>query len=107
MPALDITPYSQFSKSTEWTFCGTINGSAWKDDVPMCTDGTVCILSGVNLVVGDHFKIRKDKKWDEAYPSNDRYISSLEAGFKDVWFNISTHDITFKNAGCPYPTYNE
>ena len=102
MPAIDITPYSQFSESTEWTLYGTINGSAW-GDFPMCTDGTVCILSGVAFKAGDAFKIRKNKAWDESYPGSNYEINS--DCIKDVWFNISTHEITLKDAGCPYPTY--
>ena len=101
MPAIDITPYSQFTESTEWTFCGNINGSAWADDIPMYTDGTVCILKGVTFKEGDKFKIRKDKTWAEAYPSSDYVVTSDCT--KDVWFNNSTHEITLKDAKCDYP----
>lgn len=105
MPALSITPYSQFSKSTEWTFCGNIDGAAWIDDIPMCTDGTVCILRGVTFKANDEFKIRKNKNWGEAYPSSNYVVTSDCT--KDVWFNISTKEITLKDAGCPYPTYSK
>lgn len=102
MPAIDITPYAQFSESADWTFCGTIGGiDAWEADIPMYTDGTICILSGITFAAGDKFKIRKDKKWDEAYPASDYYVN--DAGKYDVVFNISTKEITLQEAKCPYP----
>ena len=105
MPPIDITPYSQFSESAEWTFCGTINGSTWVDDIPMYTDGAVTILRGIKFKENDHFKIRKDGKWDEAYPGSDRYINAAEAASaKDVWFNNSSHEITLVDAKCEYPS---
>ena len=105
MPPLNITPYSQFNAvSTTWAFSGTVNGSAWQDDLPMYTDGTYCIFAGRTFKDGDHFKIRKDKGWDEAYPSSDWYFNSGNAGAKDIIFNILTHDISVVDAGCPYPS---
>ena len=101
MPAIDITPYKQFNVSADWTFCGNINGCAWTDDIPMYTDGTVCILKGMSFKAGDEFKIRKNKAWDEAYPGSNYTIT--EDCTKDVWFNNSTHEITLKDAKCPYP----
>lgn len=101
MPAIDIEPYSQFHESADWTFCGNINGSVWSDDIPMYTDGTVCILRGVTFKTGDKFKIRKDKKWDEAYPGSDYVVGSDCT--KDVWFTISSHTIELKEAICDYP----
>lgn len=102
MPAIDITPYSQFTESADWTFCGTIGGiDAWEADIPMYTDGTVCILSGITFAAGDKFKIRKGKAWDEAYPASDYYVN--DAGKYDVVFNISTKEITLQEAKCPYP----
>ena len=102
MPPIDITPYSQFTESSEWTFCGTIGGNdAWDADIPMYTDGNVCVLAGVTFAAGDEFKIRKDKAWTEAYPGGNYVVTS--AGKKDVWFNISTKEITLKESKCPYP----
>ena len=102
MPAIDITPYSQFKESTEWTFCGTIGGiNAWDADINMYTDGNVCILSGVTFAAGDEFKIRKGKEWTEAYPGSNYVVNT--AGKYDVFFNISTKEITLKEAKCPYP----
>ncbi len=102
MPAIDITPYAQFTESADWTFVGTIGGiDAWEADIPMYTDGTVCILSGITFAAGDKFKIRKDKKWDEAYPASDYYVN--DAGKYDVVFNISSKEITLQEAKCPYP----
>ncbi len=102
MPPIDITPYSQFKESTEWTFCGTIGGiNAWGADIPMYTDGTVCILAGVSFAAGDEFKIRKNKDFAVAYPSSNYVVSA--AGKKDVWFTPSTGAIELKDAKCPYP----
>lgn len=118
MPAKDITPYSQFTNDPKkdlklddiWAFCGSINGSAWQDDVTMYTDGTNWILSGKTFAVGDEFKIRKNGKWPgedggEAYPSsNSNWVfTEYNAGTKDIIFNSSTHEIKVENHVCPYP----
>lgn len=106
MPPIDITPYSQFKESTEWAFCGTIgsggNDDYYATDIPMYTDGTVCILKGVTFKTNDKIKIRKNKSWDEAYPSSGDLIVTSDCT-KDVWFDISTHEITLKDAKCDYP----
>mgnify|MGYP006988867006 FL=1 len=104
MPAIDIDYYKQLTISTEWTFCGTIGDSGWTDDIPMYTDGTVCILSGKTFQNGNKFKIRKNKAWDEAYPSSDWEFNEGNAGTKDIIFNIDTKTINVVDAGCPYPT---
>lgn len=102
MPPIDITPYSQFTESTEWTLCGKLGGiDAWDADIPMYTDGTVTILKGMTFKAGDEFKIRKDKAWGESYPGNNYVVT--EDCTKDVWFNNSTHEITLKDAKCDYP----
>ena len=102
MPPIDITPYSQFTESTEWTLCGKICGNAaWDADIPMYTDGTVTILKGMTFKAGDAFKIRKNKAWAEAYPSSDYAIT--QDCTMDVWFNNTTHEITLKEAKCDYP----
>lgn len=102
MPDLTITPYAQFAESAEWTLCGKIGGvDNWGADIPMYTDGTVTILKGMTFKAGDEFKIRKNKAWDEAYPSSNYAIG--EDCTKDVWFNNSTHEITLKDAKCDYP----
>ena len=102
MPDLTITPYSQFTESTEWTLCGKIGGiDAWNADIPMYTDGTVTILKGISFKADDAFKIRKNKAWTESYPGSDYAIT--EDCTKDVWFNNSTHEITLKDAKCDYP----
>lgn len=104
MPAIDITPYSHFNTiSSEWTFCGNINGSDWTDDVPMYTDGNICILAGRTFKVGDKFKIRKNKNWGEAYPSSDWVFTTDVAGAKDIIFNADTKTIQVVDAGCAYP----
>ncbi len=106
MPPIDITPYSQFKESTEWAFCGTIgsggNDDYYATDIPMYTDGTVCILKGVTFKTNDKIKIRKNKSWDEAYPSSGDLIVTSDCT-KDVWFDINTHEITLKDAKCDYP----
>ncbi len=102
MPPIDITPYSQFTESTEWTFCGKIGGiHAWDADIPMYTDGTVTILKGLTFKAGDEFKIRKNKAWDESYPGGNYVVT--EDCTRDVWFNNSTHEITLKDSHCDYP----
>ena len=102
MPDLTITPYSQFTESTEWTLVGLIGGiNAWDDDIPMYTDGTVSILKGVSFKAGDEFKVRKNKAWGESYPGSNYAITADCT--KDVWFNNSTHEITLKDAKCDYP----
>ena len=104
LPAQTITPYAKLTQSTEWAFCGTINGiDAWDADIPLYTDGEVCVLSGVTFVAGDEFKIRKNKAWTEAYPSNNWKFTDENAGAKDIIFNISTHEIKVVNHTFPYP----
>lgn len=98
MPAIDIEPYSQFIVSADWTFCGEINGCT-ATDIPMYTDGTVCILKGVNFKAGDTIKVRKDKKDDEYY-TTDPVASNAT---KDVWFTISSKTVELKDAKCAYP----
>lgn len=104
MPAKDVNPYSQFTVSSDWTFCGTINGvNGWASDLPMYTDGNVCILKGINFKSGDEFKIRRNKSWDiEVYPSNNYNVP--EAGAKDVFFYPSTGNIELKTARYAYPS---
>ena len=103
LPAIDITPYSQFSESADWTFYGTINGSSW-GDVPMYTDGSICILHGITFAAGDEFKIRKDKAWAESYPASNWSFNDGNKGTKDIIFHLDTHDIDVIDAkGCPYP----
>lgn len=102
MPDLTITPYSQFTESTEWTLCGKLGGvDNWGADIPMYTDGTVTILKGMTFKAGDEFKIRKNKAWGESYPADNYGIS--EDCTKDVWFNNISHEITLKDAKCDYP----
>ncbi len=106
MPALDITPYSKFVQddACTWSFSGNINGSAWQDNVPMMKDGKYWILAGCTFAVGDEFKIRKDKAWDEAYPSSNwKFTNETGAGAKDIIFNSETHEIKVVDHSCPYP----
>lgn len=122
MPALDITPYSQFIQDDTdpsepgapdtWTFCGTINGNDWQDDIPMVTDGRYWILSGFTFVDGDKFKIRKNHKWivdgGDEYPNGEGdtnwKFTSDNAGAKDIIFDSSDHSITVVSYKFPYPT---
>ena len=105
MPTLDITPYENFVQDDAclWSFSGTINGSAWQDNIPMVSDGKYWILSGLTFKEGDKFKIRKDKAWDEAYPSSDWLFTSENAGSKDIIFNSETHEIKVVSHSFPYP----
>ena len=106
MPALSITPYSQFTQddACEWSFSGNINGSSWHDNVPMVKDGKYWILSEFTFAAGDEFKIRKDKKWDEAYPGSNWVFNDGNKGKKDIIFNSETHDISVVDHVFPYPT---
>ena len=104
MPALDITAYEGLTKdSHDWTFSGNIGGSDWVNDVPMYTDGNYSILSGLTFTAGDEFKIRKDNKWDEAYPGSNWEFNAGNAGTKDIIFNRSTHEISVVDHSFPYP----
>lgn len=105
MPPLEITPYEKFVQddACSWSFSGTINGSAWQDNIPMVSDGKHWILSGLTFKEGDKFKIRKDKEWDEAYPSSDWLFTSENAGAKDIIFDSETHDIKVVSHSFPYP----
>lgn len=103
MPTISITPYADFTKdATTWTYSGTINGSAWVDNVPMYTNGKFSVLSGLTFAAGDHFKIRKDNAWTEAYPGSDYEIGA--AGTYDIIFNIETKAVSVVSHQCPYPT---
>ena len=103
MPAIDITPYAQFADvSAEWTVIGTANGTNWNADIPMMTDGTICIAKGVQFAAGGEFKIRKDKAWDtEAYPSENYVVTN--AGTYDIIFDSSNGTIQAVETGCAYP----
>ena len=108
MPAIDITPYEQFldgsgdpNVSDEWTVIGTVNGTNWNADIPMITNGTVCIAKGVSFQAGGEFKVRKDGGWDTAYPSSNHVVS--DAGTYDIIFNTSDNSVRAVATGCPYP----
>lgn len=106
MPAKDITPYGKFVQddACEWSFSGNINGGAWQDNVPMMKDGKYWILAGCTFKVGDKFKIRKNKLWDEAYPSSDwLFTAETGAGAKDIIFNSETKEIKVVAHSFPYP----
>ena len=104
MPDKDINAYEGLTKdATTWTFSGNINGSAWIDNIPMYTDGNYSVLSGCTFAAGDEFKIRKDNKWDEAYPGSNWVFNAGNAGTKDIIFNNSTHEIRVVDHTFPYP----
>jgi hypothetical protein len=70
----------------------------------MMKDGKYWILAGCTFAVGDKFKIRKNKTWDEAYPSSDwEFTAGTGAGAKDIIFNSETHDIQVVDHSFPYP----
>ncbi len=109
MPALDITPYKQFnSVSAEWTVIGTVNGTNWNADIPMVTDGSICIAKGVSFAAGGEFKVRQNKSWDSpnvAYPSSNYVVA--DAGLYDVIFDPTKGDsekVKLVASGCPYPS---
>ena len=99
MPDKDITPYKQFNKKSEnWTVIGTYNDTNWDADVPMVTDGNLCIAKGLTFAAGGKFKVRKDSAWDESYGNgNDDYYVAT-AGTYDVIFNETTKAITLSNS---------
>ena len=108
LPAQTITPYSKFVQdaSCEWAFCGNINGGAWQEDVQMMKDGKYWILAGCTFAAGDQFKIRKNKSYDEDYPSgayNNWVFTSELAGTKDIIFNSDTKEIKVVAHKFPYP----
>lgn len=108
MPAIDVTPYANFVQddACTWSFSGNINGGTWQDDIPMVSDGKYWILAGFTFKEGDEFRIRKDKKWDEAYPEgsgNNWVFTSSNAGAKDIIFNSETHEIKVVSHKFPYP----
>lgn len=114
MPAIDITPYAQFkSVSSEWTVCGTANGSSWDVDFKMVSDGgNLFIAKGLTFADGGGFKIRKDGDWTEAYPGTGygEEKTVADAGTYDIIFDVSKknetpdHGITVVPSKCPYPT---
>ena len=109
MPDLDITPYAQFvqDNSCVWSFSGTINGSAWTDNVPMVSDGRYWILAGQTFKSGDKFKIRKDKKW--AFEGGEEYGGAegdwvfTKTGAQDIIFDSTNHTISVVDRKFPYP----
>lgn len=112
MPAQTITPYEKFVQddACTWSFCGTINGSSWQNDIPMVSDGKYWILAGMVFADGDEFKIRKDKKWTvdggDEYPDKDSEnwkFNSTNAGTKDIIFNSETKEIKVVAHSFPYP----
>ena len=105
MPAINITPYSQFDqKSDEWTVIGTANGSNWDQDFEMVTDGTICIAKGLTFSNNGEFKVRKNKDWGESYPSGGNWVITTGDGTYDVIFNKDTHSVSAVKSKCPYPT---
>ena len=102
MPAIDITPYAQFDAvSSEWTVIGTGNGANWDADIPMVTDGDICIAKGVEFAAGGKFRVRQNKAWDTAYPGGDYVVN--EAGTYDIIFKHSDKTVTAVPSGCAYP----
>ena len=98
----DEWPYHTTEKTGEavigessWTVIGTIVGN-WDVDTEM-TKGDDGLLTATftDVATGNYeFKIRADKKWDEAYPASN-YTFSVDADNSTVKvsFNATTHDI--------------
>ena len=89
-----------------WTVAGSsaaLFGNTWNTEN---TDNDMTLVDGLYTwektgvtmdaeVLG--FKIAKDHKWDEAYPSSDYYVGNLTVGRKynvKITFNASTKEIT-------------
>lgn len=129
MPALDITPYSDFDAvSSKWTVIGTVNGTNWDADIPMVTNGSICIAKGVSLEANSELKVRADGAWTTSYgysvlnsSKSDNAVDSGEpnynikvttAGLYDIIFNsddsaygeYAAHEIRVVESVCPYPS---
>ena len=64
----------------------------WNADFGMVeTDGVWKTLIAYDLTVGDKFKVRKGKSWDEAYPAADFEVE--EAGTFFINLNVATGEV--------------
>lgn len=130
MPALDITPYKQFkSVSATWSLIGQVNGTNWNADLPMVTDGKLCIAKGVSLEANAELKVRSGGDWGDYgtgnfgastvntsksnnTTTNSENIKVTAAGLYDIIFNSSdsaygdfgAHEIRVVTSKCPYPS---
>lgn len=106
MPAIDIEPYVKFNTvSEEWTVIGILNGTNWNADIPMITDGTICIAKGVSFAAGGVFKVRQNKSWESpnaSYPENNYVVN--DAGTYDIIFDTSDNSVRAVVSKCPYPS---
>ena len=50
--------------NSPWTIIGTIDGSDWKKDFEMKTDGTWHVVRNFTIKATDNFKFRYNKVWD-------------------------------------------
>lgn len=114
MPAIDITPYSQFKISEQWVLRGYLEGNDWTYDVGSVTDAATdggngtYIVKGVKVIgTGDQCAVKikhPGESWDESWPSGNYIIG--EPGTYDIIFNPSTQSINAVPSECPYPDAN-
>lgn len=107
MPPTPITYYQNLNAiSSEWSVVGTEGG--WENDIPMVTDGEMCVAKGLTFSAGAEFKVRKDGAWSVSYGEvggGNKVVS--DAGTYDVIFKIADGTVVYvPTDGCPYPSAN-
>ena len=109
MPALSISPYSQFDANATWGVCGDHN--SW-GDTKMITDGSLCIAKGVTFAANDQFKVRTLGGWTTSYGwdqlNTSKSVAAAVAGTENNNIKISTagtYDIIFNSSDSEYSGY--
>ena len=109
MPALSISPYSQFDDIATWGVCGDHN--SW-GDTKMVTDGTLCIAKGVTFAANNQFKVRTVGGWTTSYGwdqlNTSKSHAAAVAGTENNNIKISTagtYDIIFNSSSSSYSGY--
>ena len=82
MPAVSITPYSQFTLNTTWGVSGDHN--SW-GDTKMVSDGTLFIAKSVTFAANQQFKVRKDGAWTTSYGYDQLNGVLAESNGKSKW----------------------
>ena len=82
MPAVSVTPYSQFTLNTTWGVSGEHN--SW-GDTKMVSDGTLFIAKSVTFAANQQFKVRKDGAWTTSYGYDQLNGVLAESNGKSKW----------------------
>lgn len=82
MPAVSVTPYSQFTLNTTWGVSGEHN--SW-GDTKMVSDGTLFIAKSVTFAANQQFKVRKDGAWTTSYGYDQLNGVLSGSNAKDKW----------------------